>query len=891
MKLMALDGNSIINRAYFGVRGLTASDGTPTNAVYGFVTILQRLLRDDMPDALCVAFDLPGPTFRHERFDGYKAQRTGMPDELAEQMPIMKSVLDAMRIPRYELSGWEADDLIGLISARCEAAGWDCVIVTGDRDSFQLISPRTVVKLIRTRAGRTETTDYTESVFTAEYGFEPIKIIDMKALMGDPSDNIPGVSGVGEKTALDLVRRFGGIDEIYGSLDTLDVKERVRTKLKEGLDSARLSFELATIKCDAPLEFVPEQNIVREPDGDALYSIFQKLEFFTLSQKLGLAPSQDALRDRAETGSGKFSASDVVTAADTAIMLARLRSAPLVSVHAAPGLGAVAVTDGSNDVFVLSEAVTADYDRALREIFGSGIKKAGHYIKDIMRQLHERDIESDDWAFDTALAAYLLAPTDNSYEYGRLTARYCGYTANEPESGYGTDAEQLTIFDGGPGEDGPEGETRPAAQAWAAAAIRDLCGVLPDALEKNGLDGAYHGIDLPLCAVLADMERAGFMVDRGALRGYGDALAAEISGIEQSIYDIAGERFNLNSPKQLGGVLFEKLRLPAPKKKKTGYSTAAEVLAGLADKHPIIELITDYRLLSKLKATYTDALIKEADGGGRVHTSFQMTVAATGRLSSVKPNLQSIPVRSERGGQLRRMFVAGDGCLLAGADYSQIELRLLAHMAGDERMIEAFRQGEDIHAATACQIFGVSPGDVTALQRRQAKAVNFGIVYGMSAFSLAGDIKVSVKEAQSYIDSYLENFSGVRAYMSEIVERAKRDGYVTTLFGRRRGLPELKSSDRNVRMFGERVALNTPVQGTAADIIKLAMINVTRRIKAEGLSARLILQVHDELIAECPRDEAEAVKLLLHEEMENVTSLSAPLVAETRAGQSWYDLK
>ncbi|MDR1217878.1 MAG: DNA polymerase I, partial [Oscillospiraceae bacterium] len=708
---------------------------------------------------------------------------------------------------------------------------------------------------------------------------------------GDPSDNIPGVSGVGEKTALDLVRRFGGIDNIYGSLDTLDVKERVRTKLEEGRDSALMSFELATIRRDAPLEFVPEQNVVREPDGDALYNIFQKLEFFSLLQKLGLAPSPEAMRARAETGTGEFSAVDVVTVADVAIMLARMRSAPLVSVHVAPGLGSVAVTDGSDDVFVLSETVTADYDKALREIFGSSIKKAGHYIKDIMRQLHGRGIESDGWAFDTALAAYLLAPTENSYEYGRLTARYCGYTASEPESVYAAGAEQLTMFDGGSGADGPEKEPQPGAQAWAAAAIRDLCGVLPDALEQNGLDGAYHGIDLPLCAVLADMERAGFMVDRDALRGYGDALSAEISGIERSIYDIAGERFNINSPKQLGGVLFEKLKLPAPKKKKTGYSTAAEVLAGLADKHPVIELITDYRLLSKLKATYTDALIKEADGGGRVHTSFQMTVTATGRLSSVKPNLQSIPVRSERGGQLRRMFIAGGGRLLAGADYSQIELRLLAHMAGDERMIEAFRRGGDIHAETASQIFGVSREDVTPLLRRQAKAVNFGIVYGMSAFSLAGDIKVSVKEAQSYIDGYLENFSGVRAYMSEIVERAKRDGYVTTLFGRRRGLPELKSSDRNVRMFGERVALNTPVQGTAADIIKLAMINTARRIKAEGLGARLILQVHDELIAECPEDEAETVKLLLREEMENVTSLTVPLVAETRAGKSWYDLK
>ncbi|MDR2665203.1 MAG: DNA polymerase I [Oscillospiraceae bacterium] len=883
MKLMVIDGNSIANRAYYGVRGLSASDGTPTNAVYGFVAMLQRLLRDDAPDALCVAFDLPGPTFRHERYTGYKAQRAKMPDDLAEQMPIIKSVLDAMRIERRELPGWEADDLIGAMARQCEGAGgWDCVIVTGDRDIFQLISPRTTVKHVKTRAGKNETFDYTERAFMDEYGFEPKRIVDLKALMGDPSDNIPGVAGVGEKTATDLVRRYGGIERIYGDLGSLDIKERVRKLLADGRDSAFMSYWLAEIRCDAPIEFTPGGVLLAQPDNDALRGLFQKLEFHSFSEKLGLASPPGV-------PSGSFVQRRVATPEEASAMLRRLRASPLVSVSVSPELDSIALADGSGDVFILKSSDAQWYGQALAEIFGVGIRKSGHNVKDTMRKLSALGITSGGWEFDVALAAYLLSPTEASYDLERLAMRYLG-SAPPPED-VGAPPEQSTLFDGGERADSGGSYTLASRLAHSAAQTRDLSAVLPRLLDDGGLTRVYRDIDMPLCSVLADMESVGFMVDKDALRAYGDALAESMRAIEGLIYAQAGESFNINSPKQLGRILFDVLKLPAPKKNKTGFSTSAEVLDGLADKHPIIDLIKNHRLLSKLKSTYTDALFRDADADSRVHTSFQMTVAATGRLSSVRPNLQSIPVRTGQGEQLRRMFVAGDGNMLVDADYSQIELRILAHIAGDSRMTQAFNSGGDIHAETASQVFGVPPESVTALQRRRAKAVNFGIVYGISAYSLASDIGVPVKEAQSYIDSYLENFSGVRAYMKDIVDRANRDGYVTTMFGRRRMLPELKSSNRNTRMFGERVALNMPIQGAAADIIKLAMIDTARRISARNMRAKLILQVHDELIVECPESEAAATTELLREAMEGAASLSVPLVAQARAGKSWYDAK
>lgn len=873
---MVLDGNSIVNRAFYGIRLLTTKDGTPTNGVYGFLMILQKLISEETPDAVCVTFDLPAPTFRHAQFDAYKAQRKGMPDELAVQMPILKDVLDAMNIPRYELAGWEADDLIGTIAQKCEASGWECVIVTGDKDSLQLVSPTTHVRHVKSRMGQTETTEYTPETFAAEYGFEPLKMVDLKALMGDSSDNIPGVSGIGEKTALDLVRRFGTVEDIYSTLDTLDIKESVRNKLREGHDAAMMSRTLVTICRDVPLEFTPESNKRRDVDNDALYALFKRLEFNKLTDKLGLKPPAESSAAKANRVAETI-CKEILTADDIPQMTDELRKAPWAAVVCDTGLETIVVLDNASyTAFILRRSRTEDFEVGLRAVFGADIKKAGHAIKDTQRRLLELGIPSDGWVFDTALAAYLLSPTDSSYELKRLAEAYCGVvmTSDEEENG------QLSLLDG-----------ELARLLTEAAVVAILKETLGPKLSELGMDRLYYEIELPLCSVLADMEVAGFLIDKKALLDFGDMLSVKISDLETSIFSLAGETFNINSPKQLGAVLFEKLMLPAPKKTKTGYSTNIEVLEYLLGKHPIIGLLMNYRELTKLKSTYADGLMKVISKDGRIHTNFQMTVTATGRLSSTEPNLQNIPIRKEAGGALRKMFVAGEGCVLVDADYSQIELRLLAHIADDKAMQEAFKNGEDIHAVTASQVFGTPLEHVTPLQRSRAKAVNFGIVYGISAFSLSNDIGVTVAEAKSYIESYFNKYSGVRAYMKDVVEKAKRDGFVTTLYGRRRSLPELKSSNFNIRSFGERAAMNTPVQGTAADVMKRAMVRTAGRLKAEGLSARLILQVHDELIAECPVCEAEKVKQILTEEMAWAASLSVPLLAEAHAGKSWFDAK
>ena len=879
MKLMVIDGNSIVNRAFYGIRMLNTSDGTPTNAVYGFLTILQRLLSDEEPDALCVTFDLRAPTFRHEMYEGYKAQRKGMPEELAVQMPILREVLDAMKIPRYECAGWEADDLIGTISRRCEADGWDCVIVTGDKDSFQLITDRTKVRHVRTRMGQTETTLYDVGTFEEEYGFEPLHMIDFKALMGDPSDNIPGVAGIGQKTAGELIRRFGSIDGIYEQIDSKDISESVRKKLAAGRDAADKSFDLVTIRTNAPIEFTPEENKRRAPDNDALYAVLRRLEFTKLIDRMGLTAPQETAEPAEFSGTSE--SEEISDAAGAGRMLEELKKSERVCVRVTPELDMfVAETDTKDGgrAFIVRSGTEA-WDTALQGVFGGEVKKAGHSIKDTMRLLIEHGIETDGWIFDTALAAYVISPTDSSYELTRLTERYCGFSIDSQFE----ENEQLSLID-----DQSCGTPRMLTEA---AAVGALAGVFEKKLAELGMEQLYYDIELPLCRVLAEMEINGFLVDRQALLDFGASLTERIDGIESRIYELAGEEFNINSPKQLSTVLFEKLMLPAPKKTKTGYSTNAEVLEKLKNKHPVIGEILEYRELTKLKSTYADGLVKVISGDGRIHTNFQMTVTATGRLSSTEPNLQNIPVRKELGSEIRKMFIAGEGCTLVDADYSQIELRLLAHISGDEVMREGFRSGADIHRLTASQVFDTPFEDVTPLQRSRAKAVNFGIVYGISAFSLAQDIGVPVAEAKQYIDSYLGKYSGVREYMKNIVEQAKRDGYVSTVFGRRRSLPELKSSNFNLRSFGERVALNMPIQGTAADIIKLAMIRVSDRIKREKLRAKLILQVHDELIVECPEDEAETVSVLLREEMEHAVDFSVPLTVDTHTGRSWYDAK
>jgi len=892
LKLMAIDGNSIVNRAFFGIRHLTASDGTPTNAVYGFLAILQRLIAEESPDAICVTFDLPAPTFRHERYSEYKAHRKGMPDDLAVQMPILKDVLDAMNITRYELAGWEADDLLGTLAKKCETENCECIIVTGDKDSLQLVTGLTRVRHIKTKGGQTETTNYTPDVFFDEYGFEPAKMIDLKALMGDSSDNIPGVAGVGEKTAMELVRRFGSMTDIYAGLEGLDIKDSLRNKLDAGRESAELSFELAEINTDVPFDFSIQDSMCKEPDNDRLYEIFKRLRFISFIDKYRLKPPVAGTVATTETVIVP-EVFYVASAGECDAFLKDVKNAAFITVRFDPDFfDSVAVclqiaknegksttsNEDSEKLFILQQGVTKKYDDLLRELLSGDVKKAGHDVKDMIRSCLERGVYTTGWIFDTALAAYLISPTEsvNSYSISRISERYCGYTP-------GADSE----------EDGQMSMLNDSGKLLAEEAF--ALGLLKTEFEKKlkemDLSKLYYEVELPLCNVLAEMEQTGFLVDREGLQRFGDELAERTGETEKQIYDHAHEEFNINSPKQLGVILFEKLMLPAPKKTKTGYSTNVEVLDSLIGKHPVIGLIKDYRELTKLKSTYADGLLKVIGKNGRIHTHFQMTVTATGRLSSTEPNLQNIPVRKEMGGELRKMFIAADGNVLVDADYSQIELRLLAHIANDPVMLSAFENGEDIHTVTASQVFGVPIDEITPVHRFRAKAVNFGIVYGISAFSLGNDIGVMPKEAKSYIDSYLEKYSGVREYMTDIVENAKKLGYVTTLFGRRRDLPELKSHNFNTRAFGERVALNMPIQGTAADIMKIAMINVSNRLRAEALSAKLILQVHDELIVECPECEADTVCVLLREEMENAAKLSVPLVAETRAGKSWFDTK
>ena len=881
MKLMVIDGNSLINRAFYGIRMLTTKDGQPTNAVYGFVNILLKLLDEEKPDALCVTFDRKAPTFRHLAYEGYKAQRKGMPDELAAQLPVLKDVLAAMNIPRYELDGWEADDLIGTIAARDTAAGWETVIVTGDKDSLQLVSDATRVKLVSTRMGQTTTKEMTPETFREAYGFAPVHIVDLKALMGDTSDNIPGVKGIGEKTAMDLIQRYQSVEAIYADVEGVEAKPAVKKKLAEGEEQARMSYDLATIRCDAPIDFSPEDARRREPDGPALYELFLALEFNKLIDKMGLSGGPAAGRAD-KPAAGAVRQERVTDRVRMEELVEQWRREPWVAVLALPSLDVVAVAwDGGARAALCAADRLEGYNELLRALFSGEIQKVSHNVKDLMHLLLDEGLSTDGFCFDTALAAYLLSPTDGSYELEKLGITYFNQEFPKAKEYLAPDAFGPLADPAGPAE------AMCAHAALAAALYRALA----PKLEELDMHELYYGLELPLCPVLAEMERAGMLVDRRALADFGILLDGRIQADEALIYELAGEEFNINSTQQFGRILFDKLGLPPVKKTKTGYSTNADVLEKLRDKHPIVEAVLDYRQLAKLKSTYVDGLTKVIAADGRIHTSFQNTVTATGRLSSTEPNLQNIPVRTELGAELRKMFVAPAGRVLVDADYSQIELRLLAHIAGDEHMIAAFRAGEDIHTVTASQVFGVPPEQVTHEMRRRAKAVNFGIVYGISDFSLSQDIGVTRAEAKAYMEKYFEKYSGVHAYMTQVVERAKADGYVSTLMGRRRWLPELKSSNFNLRSFGERVALNMPIQGTAADLIKKAMLRVDGRLRREGLEARLVLQVHDELIVECPEGEAEQVQRLLAEEMEHVAELAVPLTAEAHAGKSWAEAK
>lgn len=869
-RLLIVDGNSILNRAYYGIRPLSAPDGTPTNAVYGFLNILLKYLEEETPDYLGVAFDLKAPTFRHKMFDDYKAQRKPAPDDFIVQISIMKEVLSAMDCKCIELEGYEADDIIGTVSKICDENDVSCSILTGDKDDLQLSSDNTVVKLVVTRMGNTTTTPYDYNAVIEKFGVTPSECIDVKGLAGDPSDNIPGVKGVGEKTAVSLIEKYQSIENIYDKIDEIEVTNSVRTKLKNDKDMAFLSKKLATIIRDVPIDFKFEDYKFEEPDEKKLSEIFIRLNFKSFLKRLnlkGVAEDERVI----ETISSDCEKIDIIGAE---IML---KDADSVYYYLNSGMDKMYFSKDGKKVC----CCTCD-DNFLKSFFeNERISKLGYDIKNDIIRLNDKNIKFNGIGFDVLIAAYINNPTRTKYDLDILCFDYLGM--NMPSSNIEEDG-QISMDLGN--EDSND-------DAGVLAAIIKLKNFFEADIKKNEQEDLYYKIELPLVEVLADMQITGMYVDKSELEKFGNMLKSRIEVLTSEIYDYAGEEFNINSPKQLGNILFEKLSLPHGKKTKSGYSTNIDVLNKLMGEHPIIEDIMEYRTLTKLNSTYVDSLISIINPvTGRIHSSFNQTVTATGRISSTEPNLQNIPVRTDIGREIRKMFTAeGDNRVLVDADYSQIELRVLADISGDENMCGAFRNNIDIHRQTASQVFDVPLDEVDSTMRFRAKAVNFGIVYGIGAFSLAQDLKISRKEADQYIKHYLEHYPKVDEYMKNIVEKAKEDGYVTTMYNRRRYLPELKASNKITQAFGERVAMNAPIQGTAADIIKIAMVNVYNRLKREGLKSKLVLQVHDELIVEAVSDEKEAVERVVREEMQNAAKLKVPLIVDLNVGHSWYDTK
>ncbi len=864
-KLLILDSNSILNRAFYGVRYLSAKDGTPTNAIYGFLNILLKLIKEQEPDYICAAFDVKAPTFRHKQYEGYKAQRKPMPEGLAAQMPLAKDVLRAMGVTILEKEGYEADDIIGTVARLCEESEISCFIATGDKDDLQLASDKTKVILTVTKSGYNETIIYDDKAVKEKYHVTPTEFIDVKALMGDPSDNIPGVKGVGEKTAMSLIEKHHSIEYIYENIDGIGLKGAMLQKMKDGRKMAFMSKELATINRNTPIEFNAEECVFDgfENNGE-LYEILKRLELNSIIKKLDLSggdnvkENEDIFKDFSyQVGDKNMINGDKVT---------------VVLDFDGDNISSAAVGVGNNAV-VLNEQ--DDIKELLED---DSVAKVMFDVKEAIVKLNGR-IDIKNISDDTAIAAYLVDPAKNEYTIEKLASEYFGTVIEKPE------VKQLSLLD--------DVETdRSEYLAKCAVALGVLNERIGDKIKENGQEKLYQEVELPLVTVLAHLEINGFLVDDNQLKEFADKLGEKIDALTNEIYMLAGEEFNINSPKQLGVILFEKLELKPVKKTKTGYATNADVLEKLRDKHPIVNFIMEYRQLAKLKSTYCDGLTAVVNPNThRIHSVFTQTVTVTGRLSSTEPNLQNIPTRTELGREIRKMFVAKDGYVLVDADYSQIELRVLAHIANDETMINAFRNNEDIHAVTASQVLGIPLEDVTKEQRSSAKAVNFGIVYGIGEFSLAQDLHISVKEAKAYIESYLEKYHGVRNYMESIKEQAKKDGYVKTMLNRIRYIPELKSPNYNIRQFGERVALNTPIQGTAADIIKLAMVRVDNRLINEGLKSKLILQVHDELIVEAHKDEVDKVKQILSEEMQGAMELNVPLKVDMSTGHSWYDAK
>jgi len=879
-KLVLVDGHSILNRAFYGVPDLTNAAGLHTNAIYGFLNILFKILDEESPDYLTVAFDVKAPTFRHEMFQEYKGTRKPMPEELREQVPVMKEVLQAMGIRIIEQAGYEADDILGTLAKRAEAEGIEVSLVSGDRDLLQIATDKIKIRIPKTKGGKTEIEDYYAADVEAKYQVNPIQFIDLKALMGDTADNIPGVPKVGEKTATDLMVQFGSLDGIYEHIDEV-TKKSIKESLIQNKDLAYLSKELATIKIDSPVVYTFEEARVGNFFNEDSYVLFKKLEFKNLLNKFEKGVSNEEI-------SATFQLVEDLAEAEALFMkvLSCKDQQIGLKVVKEPGrhgelLGVALYLPEEGGFLVPKQGFfTEEYLKEKMTLPGAQCRIATADIKSEYAYLQAQDT---DRFFDVILAAYLLNPLKNDYTVEDIANEYLNLMLPERSQAFG----KLSLKDAW--NEKPEEFLKYCC--FEAYVCAQAANVLQQKLEETHMDRLMREIEMPLTLVLFSMEEEGIRVNPEALKDYGESLSGKITELEQEIYREAGCEFNINSPKQLGEILFEKMGLPGGKKTKTGYSTAAEVLEKLSGEYPVVKHILEYRGLTKLKSTYADGLAAYIEDENRIHSTFNQTITATGRISSTEPNLQNIPIRMELGRQIRKVFIPKDGYCFMDADYSQIELRVLASMSGDERLIEAYRSHADIHRTTASQVFHIPFEEVTDLQRRNAKAVNFGIVYGISSFGLSEDLSISRKEAAAYIEQYFETYPQVKQFIDSLVEDAKKNGYAVTMYGRRRPVPELFSSNFMQRSFGERVAMNSPIQGTAADIIKIAMIRVFERLKKEDLKSKLILQVHDELLIETAQEEEEQVRHILEEEMVHASSLAVELEIDLHVGHNWYEAK
>ena len=874
-KLLLIDGNSIMNRAFYGIPDMTTNDGRHTNAIYGFLNIILKVIEEEQATHICVAFDLKKKTFRHEMYEAYKGTRKGMPEELHEQMPRIKEILQAMHIRIVEQEGFEADDLIGTLSKKGEREGFAVTILSGDRDLLQLATDTVLVRIPKTKHGKTEVEDYYAKNVVETYGVTPLIFIDMKGLMGDTSDNIPGVPGIGEKTAAKLLAEYGDLDGVYAAVDSMKAS-RMKQNLIENKDLAYLSKTLATIKLDCPIPFEFSEATYHDPFNAEAYTLFEDLELKSFYKRFSVEKKEELT----------FETVLIDDIDGYNALLAKLQKAKEVSfawiTQDGEALG-VAVCMDLEHVYLIrfmmfiTEAMVADNLLALSRDYQ--VQLACMHVKKLLSFL---DFHEEDAVFDAGLAAYLLQPNQSEYEYDTLTKVYLDVTLPSEKEMLGK--EKLGYFSF-------EDEKVQKWMAYQAIVPYKIKSVLREKLKETGMESLYDEMELPCLYALYEMEKNGIRVDGEALHQYGKKLRTRIEELTAEIHAMAGEEFNINSPKKLGEILFEKLGLKNGKKTKTGYSTSAEVLEKLKNAHPIIPKILEYRQLTKLNSTYAEGLTGYIRADGRIHGKFHQTVTVTGRISSADPNLQNIPTRTELGSEIRKMFVPQDGCVFVDADYSQIELRVLAHMSGDAALIAAYQADEDIHAITASQVFDVPLDQVDSTLRRKAKAVNFGIVYGISSFGLGQDLDISRKEAEGYIEKYFATYGKVKEFLDRTVEDAKKNGYTVTMFGRRRPIPELASSNFMTRSFGERAAMNAPVQGTAADIIKIAMVRVNRRLKEEHLQSKLVLQIHDELIIETKKEELEIVQKILVEEMMHAADLTVPLLVDANVGDSWFDAK